>query len=46
MTVNVVIPTKLSKEQRQLFESLAKVSKDDDLMHERSIFDKVKDIFG
>jgi molecular chaperone DnaJ len=46
VTVNVVIPSKLTKEQRQVFESLAKVSKDDELMQERSIFDKVKDIFG
>lgn len=46
VTVNVVVPTKLTKEQRQVFESLAKVSKDDELMQERSIFDKVKDIFG
>jgi len=41
-----VIPTKLTKEQRQIFEALAKVSKDDELTQERSIFDKVKDIFG
>jgi molecular chaperone DnaJ len=46
VTVNLVVPTKLTKEQRQAFESLAKVSKDDELMQERSIFDKVKDIFG
>jgi molecular chaperone DnaJ len=46
VTVNVVVPTKLTKEQRQVFESLAKVSKDDELQQERSIFDKVKDIFG
>jgi hypothetical protein len=41
-----VVPTKLTKEQRQAFEQVAKVSKDDELMQERSIFDKVKDIFG
>lgn len=46
VTVNVAIPTKLTKEQRLVFESLAKVSKDDDLTQERNIFDKVKDIFG
>ncbi len=46
VTVNVVIPTKLTKEQRQLFESLSKVSKEDELLQERNIFDKVKDIFG
>jgi molecular chaperone DnaJ len=46
VTVNVVIPTKLNKEQRQLFERLAKLCKDQDLTQERNIFDKVKDIFG
>jgi molecular chaperone DnaJ len=46
VTVNVVIPTKLSKEQRQIFESLAKISKDEELQQERNLFDKVKDIFG
>lgn len=46
VTVNVAIPTKLTKEQRQIFESLAKVSKDEELQQERNIFDKVKDIFG
>jgi len=46
VTVNVVVPTKLTKEQRQIFEALAKVSKDDELTQERNIFDKVKDIFG
>ena len=46
VTVNLVVPTKLTKEQRHAFEQLAKVSKDDELMQERSIFDKVKDIFG
>ncbi len=46
VTVNVVIPSKLSKEQRQLFESLARLNKDDEVSHERNIFEKVKDIFG
>ena len=46
VTVNVVIPTKLNKEQRQIFESLAKASKEDEIVQERNIFDKVKDIFG
>jgi molecular chaperone DnaJ len=46
VTVNVAIPTKLTREQRQAFEALAKVSKDDELVQERTIFDKVKDIFG
>jgi molecular chaperone DnaJ len=46
VTVNVVIPSKLTKEQRQIFEELASASKDDDLIQERNIFEKVKDIFG
>jgi molecular chaperone DnaJ len=46
VAVNVAIPTKLTKEQRQLFEDLARVSKDDELSQERNLFDKVKDIFG
>jgi molecular chaperone DnaJ len=46
VTVDVVIPTKLSKEQRQLFESLARVCKDEEVSQERNIFEKVKDIFG
>ena len=46
VTVNIVVPTKLTKEQRQAFENLAKVSEDDDLLQERNIFNKVKDIFG
>jgi molecular chaperone DnaJ len=46
VTVNVVIPTKLTKEQRRVFEELASVSKDEEIVQERTIFDKVKDIFG
>ncbi len=46
VTVNVVIPVKLTKEQRQIFEQLAMVSREDELMQERNLFDKVKDIFG
>ena len=46
VTVNIIVPTKLTKEQRQAFENLAKVSEDDELIQERNIFDKVKDIFG
>ncbi len=46
VTVNVVIPTRLTKEQRQAFESLAEVCDEDALTQERNIFYKVKDIFG
>jgi molecular chaperone DnaJ len=46
VTVNVAVPTKLTKEQRQAFEALAKVCQEDEITQERNIFDKVKDIFG
>ena len=49
VTTNVVIPTKLSKEERQLYESLGKTSKNVDLVQpqsEQTIFEKVKNIFG
>jgi len=46
VTVNIVVPTKLTREQREAFEELAKVCEDDELIQERNIFDKVKDIFG
>jgi len=48
-TVNVVIPTKLSKEERHLFESLDKISGNEEPAQthgEKNIFEKVKDIFG
>ena len=46
VTVNIVVPTKLTREQRQAFEKLAEVCEDEDLLQERNIFDIVKDIFG
>ena len=46
VAVNVAIPTKLTKEQRHLFEQLAKVSHEEEVSQERNLFDKVKDIFG
>jgi len=50
VTVNVVIPTELTKEQRQLFESLDKITKNEEPapqpQSEKNIFEKVKDIFG
>lgn len=42
--VNLVTPTSLSREQRKLFEELAKIEKDNP--QDRGIMDKVKDIFG
>jgi len=46
VTVNVAIPAKLTKEQREFWQALAEVSKDDENNQARNIFDKVKDIFG
>ena len=46
VAVNVAIPTKLTKEQRHLFEQLAKVSHEEEVSQERNLFEKVKDIFG
>ena len=50
VTVNVVIPTKLTKEQRQLYESLEKLGNSNEepahQQSEKNIFEKVKDIFG
>ena len=46
VTVNVAIPTRLTREQRHIFESLAKAGNNDEAVHERNIIDKVKDIFG
>jgi molecular chaperone DnaJ len=46
VTVKVEIPTKLTKEQRKLFEALADLSKEEEISQERNLFDKVKDIFG
>jgi len=46
--VRVVVPSKLSKEQRRLMEQLGQVLKSENKPIERtsSFFDKVKDIFG
>ena len=48
VSVRVVIPAKLTREQRRLFEQLGEVSKSENKPIERSssFFDKVKDIFG
>ena len=46
VTVNVVIPAKVTKEQRKLYEALAKLSKEDEVSQERTILEMVKDIFG
>lgn len=43
--VNVITPTNLTREQRKLFEELAKFD-DKAPVHEKGLFDKVKDIFS
>ena len=42
----IINNTRLTKEQRQIFEALARISKNEEITQERNIFDKVKDIFG
>jgi molecular chaperone DnaJ len=44
--VNVVTPTKLTREQRKLLEQFAEISDVSNKPLERKILDKVKDIFG
>ena len=46
VTVNVAIPTSLSKEQEELLLALGKTMGTDVSIHERSFFDKLKDTFG
>lgn len=46
VTVNVQIPTNLSKEQEELLTSLGKTMGTDIKIQERSFFDKLKDAFG
>ncbi len=46
VTVKVQTPTRLTKEQRKLFQELADVTPADNQPAEKSMFDKVKDFFG
>lgn len=46
ITVAVVTPTNLSREQRRLLEELSKLETQDGHQQEKGIVDKVKDIFG
>ncbi len=46
VTVNLVTPTKLTREQRKLLEKLAEISEVSNKPLEKKILDKVKDIFG
>ncbi|MBI1745997.1 MAG: molecular chaperone DnaJ [Acidobacteria bacterium] len=45
VTINVVIPTNLNKEQRRLFEELARLDKEEACRQEKSLFEKVKNLF-
>jgi molecular chaperone DnaJ len=44
--LEVQIPTKLSREQRKMFEQLGEMLPTDNMPHEKSVFDKVRDFFG
>ena len=46
ITVKVIIPSKLTKEQRRLFEQLSDVTPADNDPAAKGVFDKVKDFFG
>ena len=46
VTVNIVTPNKLNREQRKLLEQFAEVSKIENKPLEKRILDRVKDIFG
>jgi molecular chaperone DnaJ len=43
--VDVKVPTKLSREQRKLFEQLRETLPEENDLHEKSLFEKVKDYF-
>jgi molecular chaperone DnaJ len=44
--VDVQVPKKLSREQRKLFEELRNLLPTDNVPHEKSVFEKVRDFFG
>ncbi|MEW5978185.1 MAG: molecular chaperone DnaJ [Acidobacteriota bacterium] len=46
VTLNIVTPTKLSREQKKLLEQFAQVSEVDNRPMEKRILEKVKEIFG
>ncbi|HOR19746.1 MAG TPA: molecular chaperone DnaJ [Brevefilum sp.] len=46
VTVSVQIPARLSAEQRELFEQLAKTMDPDIKIQEQSFFDKLREVFG
>lgn len=46
VTVSVQVPNKLTAEQRELFEQLAKTMDPDIKIQQQSFFDKLRDVFG
>ena len=46
VTVSVQVPTKLSAEQRELFEKLAQTMDPDIKIQDQSFFDKLREVFG
>lgn len=46
VVVNIQIPTRLSKEQRQLFDELAETLESEVLPQERSFLDRLKEVLG
>ena len=46
VTVSVQVPARLTEEQRELFESLAKTMDPDIKIQQQSFFDKLRDVFG
>ncbi len=46
VTVSVQIPTRLTEDQRELFETLAETMDPDIKIQEQSFFDKLRDVFG
>ena len=46
VTVSVQVPKRLTAEQRELFESLAKTMDPDIKIQEQSFFDKLREVFG
>ena len=45
VVVNIEIPTKLTKRQRELLEEFARISGDETLPRKKNFFTKVKEIF-
>ena len=46
VTVNVVVPSKMSKEQKELVSKLSETFQDDNKPIEKKLLDRVKEIFG